>query len=287
MSIDNSNLNNKRGYLNNDFLLFHIKDQNTADYTPHYHEFHKIIIFLSGKVTYLIEGRSYELKPYDILFISKNDIHKAQIDNSEVYDRIVLWMDNSFLDRESSSLTTLSHCFTVTTEKRANLLRLSSTELLNVKDLLNKLTLSYKSDAFGRDILIRALFIELMIYLNRYCLEDGALNLAVGVSFDERINSILGYISSNLDSDLSAQSIADNFYMSKYNLMHRFKSVTGYSLHNYIMKKRLMKAKDLLQEGKSVGETCILCGFGDYSNFIRAYKNMYGISPKKSGLHHI
>jgi AraC-like DNA-binding protein len=273
---------NKRGYLNSDFLLFHLKDQNTAELEPHYHEFYKIIVFISGKVTYLIEGKAYTLKPSDILFVSKNDIHKAQIDNSEIYERIVLWMSKDFLDKESSKKAPLYNCFNVTAEKKSKLMRLNLEPLNNTKSLLNKLASAYKSTDFGHDLLAKALFIQLMIYLNRYCIKDENINVEFGVNSDERINAILDFINYNLDGDLSSDTIAQSFYMSKYNLLHKFKNLTGYTLHNYILKKRLMKAKILLQEGKSVGDTCILCGFGDYSNFIRAYKNMYGRPPKKS-----
>ena len=39
----------KTGYLEQDFRLFHIKDQTKREFSYHYHDFHKVIIFLSGK----------------------------------------------------------------------------------------------------------------------------------------------------------------------------------------------------------------------------------------------
>ena len=53
----------KTGYLEQDFRLFHIKDQTKREFSYHYHDFHKVIIFLSGKAAYHIEGKSYYLKP--------------------------------------------------------------------------------------------------------------------------------------------------------------------------------------------------------------------------------
>ena len=41
----------KRGYLHEDFRLFHIRDQVELELHYHYHEFNKIVVFLSGKVT--------------------------------------------------------------------------------------------------------------------------------------------------------------------------------------------------------------------------------------------
>ena len=43
MQIDGS----KRGYLNEDFRLFHVRDQLELDFEYHYHEFDKLVVFLS------------------------------------------------------------------------------------------------------------------------------------------------------------------------------------------------------------------------------------------------
>ena len=59
----------KRGYLRERFRLFHLKDSDAPAFDFHYHDFDKIIFQLGGKVTYNVEGRSYFLKPYDILLV--------------------------------------------------------------------------------------------------------------------------------------------------------------------------------------------------------------------------
>ena len=61
----------KTGYLKEDFRLFHINDRTDREFEWHYHDFHKIIVFVSGKVTYHIEGKAYHLKPQDILLVSQ------------------------------------------------------------------------------------------------------------------------------------------------------------------------------------------------------------------------
>ena len=67
---------NKRGYLNSDFRLFHLTDIVQKEFEFHYHEFHKITIFIKGNVQYYIEGKTYPLKPYDIVLVNRNDIHR-------------------------------------------------------------------------------------------------------------------------------------------------------------------------------------------------------------------
>ena len=62
--------------------------------------------------------------------------------------------------------------------------------------------------------------------------------------------------------------------------MHKFKACTGYTLHNYINNKRLIKANELIRNGISMSEAAQQCGFNDYSSFVRAFKRQFGLSPK-------
>ena len=55
----------------------------------------------------------------------------------------------------------------------------------------------------------------------------------------------------------------------------------GLTIHQYIMKKRLIAAKLLLLEGSTISEAYIGSGFGDYSNFLKGFKQEFGLSPRK------
>ena len=80
----------KRGYLNEGFRLFRLKDSRAQKLDYHYHEFDKLILLLGGKVTYVIEGVTYFLRPWDILLVQHDMIHRPIIDSSEPYERIFL-----------------------------------------------------------------------------------------------------------------------------------------------------------------------------------------------------
>ena len=86
----------KTGYLKEEFRLFHINDRTDREFSYHYHDFHKIIVFLSGKVTYHIEGKAYHLKPRDILLVSQGAIHKPEIDPSVPYERYISGFATTF-----------------------------------------------------------------------------------------------------------------------------------------------------------------------------------------------
>lgn len=59
----------KTGYLHDDFKIFHLKDTSMRPIDFHYHDFHKILIFRKGNISYNVEGRTYDLIPGDIVFV--------------------------------------------------------------------------------------------------------------------------------------------------------------------------------------------------------------------------
>ena len=268
----------KRGYLKGDFAFFHLSDMKNMQFEYHYHDFSKIIIFISGSVTYLIEGKAYRLKPWDILFVSSSEVHKPMIDPSTLYERIVIWINPGFLTEHSSDCD-LFTCFRLTNGNN-NMLRLDSSEIKYVQTLLNKLEEACKSTDFGSSILKNSIFLQLVIILTRELVGGSEKNEIDDIISDENIKNVMNYINSNIKDDLSIDTLASRFYLSRYHLMHKFKQLTGYSIHSYVQQKRLLKADSLIRSGIPSSQACELCGFNDYSNFLRAYKKLFGASPR-------
>lgn len=271
----------KRGYLNEDFHFFNLKDQKKTEFEFHYHDFDKIIVFISGDVTYIIEGKSYKLKPWDILLVGKNDLHLPIISDSVSYERMILWLNPDFLAEHNKNDCNLLNCFVLAKERKLNLIRTNKPDINILKQNLSDLEAAIHSTAFGSDILKNALFIELMVKINRLFLGMDMEQSLEDIEYDARIEAILNFINSNLESDLSIELLSEKFYINKYYLMHLFKKETGFTLYSYIQKKRALKASELILQGIPAGEVCSLCGFGDYSNFVRTFKKEFKLSPKQ------
>ena len=269
------------GYLLQNFRLFHLKDKKNIEFEYHYHDFNKIIIFLSGNVTYLVEGKAYYLKPWDILLINHHDIHKAVIDPDTTYERIIIWLQNDFIRSQKDRSCDLSECFTAANEKRFNLIRLNATLQTQIQTLIHALENSLHSEEFGHEVLSQTYFLQLMVYLNRVFAPEQYARDHSALRYDKQIADILTYINTNLSENLSNEALAERFFLSKYYLMHKFKEETGYTLHSYIQQKRLMAAADYIKGGTPVVKASSLCGFQDYSTFLRAFRKMYGVSPKE------
>jgi transcriptional regulator GlxA family with amidase domain len=60
-----------------------------------------------------------------------------------------------------------------------------------------------------------------------------------------------------------------------------FKNAYGVGIKDYITKMRMDEARLLLEKGYSVYNTACAVGYGDSSNFSKAYKKHFGNSPSK------
>lgn len=274
------NTSSKWRYLDENFKFFHLNDRTNEEFRFHYHDFNKIIIFLSGNVTYLIEGKSYKLEPWDILIVNNHDVHKAIINPNENYERIILWANEDFIKLNSQIDCDLLTCFKLVSKNRFNLIRLSEDFLRELKLITFNLENSLISNEFGSKLLSNSLFIQLIIYLNRIYLGKMYITSENSLKYDKQIEKILKYINSHISEPLSIEFLSEKFYMSKYYFMHKFKTETGYTVHNYILQKRLFIAKDLIKEGMPITKAAIQCGFNDYSNFLRSFKKVFNKSPR-------
>ena len=95
------------------------------------------------------------------------------------------------------------------------------------------------------------------------------------------MEEVLRYIGENLPGELSVETLARRFFLSRYYLMHRFKAVTGYTVHQYVSQKRLLRAGELIRSGVPVMKAAAESGFGDYSAFLRAFQSTFHLSPRE------
>lgn len=283
MDIEQNDITNKRGYLHSDFTFFHLQDKTEIQIEPHFHDFNKVIVFLSGQVTYYIEGIAYQLQPWDILLVSRDMIHKPCIDSSIPYRRMVLWVKPAFLSQQSSETCNLHTCFDLAARHKFSLLRMKPETQHVIQPLLAQIHAANDNRRFGDDVLKTALCLQLIVYLNRLALENnnGTIPAEAGLEYNETMNQVLRYIDSHIAEDVSLEKLESVFFLNKYYLMHKFKQYIGFSIHQYVLQKRLITANKLIRSGHSVVAACLESGFRDYSNFSRAFKKVYGTSPKK------
>ncbi|MDD3401786.1 MAG: helix-turn-helix domain-containing protein [Hespellia sp.] len=265
----------KKGYLNSDFRIFHLIDNIKKEYEYHYHEFHKITIFISGEVQYLIEGKTYELQPYDIVLVNRNDIHKIEVNPAVPYERIIVYISPGFIDAYQTDDYDLSYCFQKAREEHSNVLRVHSLEKSSLFKITNRMERSFSDTEYASSLYRQLLFLEFMIQLNRAAIKN-RLDFLEDALYNKKVVDIIHYINDHLDTELDIDTLAGKFYISRYYMMRLFKSETGYTINNYITYKRLILARELILQGTPITQACFDSGFQNYSTFSRAYKAEFG-----------
>ncbi len=272
----------KRGYLNEDFRLFHLKDSRAQKLEYHYHEFDKLILLLGGKVSYVVEGVTYFLQPWDMLLVQHNMIHRPVIDPSEPYERVVIWLGHDWLRLRSDPGEELDTCFSTACQRGFHLLRFGAERRLEYMQLIQRLEQALRFGEFGAGRMADTLCQQLLIAVNRDILRDRtAQEEKDSYRVDPKMDEILRYIAEHLEEELPVDALAGRFYLSRYYLMHRFKAVTGYTIHQYISQKRLLRAGELIRAGVPVMKAAEQAGFAEYSTFLRAFQNTFHMSPRE------
>ena len=270
----------RRGYLHEDFRLFHLRDMGVEEMEYHYHEFDKIVIFLSGRASYIIEGRSYFLEPWDVLLVSHHLIHRPVTDPDHPYERVVIYLDPGFLRSSGTRGEDLGLCFDLARERQFALMRPDGGERAELAGLLRRLESALDDRGFGGDLLARTCFLQLLVHLDRDMIRDRTHRDQSVSQYDPKIAQTLSYINEHLGEELTVDDLARQVYTSKYHFMRRFKELTGYPVHRYITQKRLLAAAELLRSGVPAQAACGRCGFQDYSAFHRAFRKQFGAPPK-------
>ncbi len=265
----------QKGYLDQDFKFFHIKNHEKLDIPYHYHDFHKIVLILSGKTKYYIEGREYELLPFDFVIVNRFLIHKPEAHEKDIYDRIILYLSDEFLQKYN-----LLDAFVKSKEIGSSVVRLPGETSASIFEQFMQIEEDIKKEAteYAGELITRIDVLKALISFNKACISED-FGFKPEARYNRKVIEIINYINDNLGKDLSIDLLADRFFMSKYHMMRIFKNETGYSIHQYISEKRILLARNLIISGMPATSACLECGFKDYSSFSRAFKNQLGSLP--------
>lgn len=261
----------------------------------HTHDCCELCYAAAGARRLQVNGALYEMRPGDLFFLRPGEPHGLLPPDAAGRERqnqpgrpprrelIVLSIWPAYLRALSSPQTPLGRCFFFEEAGFARRLRLSGQERRRLLAFLHALA---EPQPFGQDLLERAGFVQLMAFLNQCLLtRGGAKSLpAPAPPVPPRraeVDEILRYIDQHLTEPLSIPQLSARFYLSGSYLCRIFKRATGTTVNRYITAKRITRAKALLSKGYTVAETAALCGFGDYSNFLKAFTKSVGMSPKQ------
>ncbi len=264
----------KRGYLLEDFRLFHVRDAEGPRIEYHYHEFHKILLLLSGNGSYVIEGRRYLLQPGDVVLVGNGRVHRPEFGGGSPYERVILYISPDYLRREGGDAS-LEHCFF----GENPVLRLEDSARVRLFSLVAEMEAELSGNAYGRELLSSCLLLRLVVEISRGLRDEASLLPRPAEPKDAKILDILHYLNDHLTEEISIDALANRFFISKYHMMRRFREETGSPIYAYLSDMRLLHARDLIANGMPATQACYRAGFKSYSSFTRAYAKLFHATP--------
>ena len=197
----------QRGYLREDFRLFHLSASMTETVGWHYHAFHKLCVYLGGDaIRYGIEGRSYALEPGDMILVPQGCVHRPEALPGAAYDRMLLYLLPEYLRSISTEETALETCFLQAAEEFHFVIRTGRRNGTLLEPLF-ALERTLAKPGFGQTMLEQALVAQVLISLTRG-MQEQALPFASASAADEKIAAILQYLACHLTEPVSIDDLA-------------------------------------------------------------------------------
>jgi AraC family transcriptional regulator len=106
---------------------------------------------------------------------------------------------------------------------------------------------------------------------------------AGGVLPNEKLRTVIEYIMENLAGSPTLDQMAAIVHLSPYHFARQFKAATGVAPHQYVIARRVERARDLLRAicRVGLGEIAFRCGFAHQSHFCFHFKRIAGVSPRQ------
>lgn len=263
------------------FLIRYVvtESPDMKDFYIHSHDAYELLYLQSGRMICYIEGNTYELNSGDMIMTNMRELHKSIPDRNVRYERKYLRFKPSFvLGLQMQGYHILSGL-----ENR----KLGFNNKILEKDvraygLDTDMEQIYRYAQFGQPddlLLIRVTLIKMLVSINRIMTANKHLNTST-IGIDENTKAILEYINNNLAGNLTLNRLEEEFHLSRSHLSRRFKEKTGFNISEYVVYKRIMKAKEMLaDEDLSAQEVAHAVGYSDYSAFYRAFRRIVGVPP--------
>ncbi len=229
-------------------------------YTKHMHAFVEILFFVSGQVTYNVEGEKRVLKPGDCVLIQPGKLHFAQVNHDILYERYVLKFPEKFIPKHMKSFFLHSTPFFRISQDGTNLFKSLDIyyQMVNDEDM---------------EIICFSKLMELFVLLKNSHEKEQSYDRSSVVT------EITEYIQNHLCENLSLSKISKDLSYSESYISSYFKKEMHTPIMKYIRTKKIIYAHSLISEGAKPYEVCEKLNFNDYSTFYRQYLKVVGVAP--------
>ena len=245
-----------------------------SHYDQHTHSAIEIILPHRGVSMYHLQNETYNVNPGEVLIIPSGLAH-ALTESADTQRYLVLFEPNPLLSlRDMASIAPMM--------QQVIYLHDDSELQDQVNDLLMQMVNCYFEKEPMWNTLCYSSLLQVYALLGRQYLKATAPQQYAGRrSIDPAImNSAVTYINEHYMDDISLEQVAVFAGFSKYYFSRVFKQFSGVSFLDYLTRKRLNVASDLLvRTNQSIRDIASSSGFGSMATFNRVFREHKNCTP--------
>lgn len=262
----------------NPTVLFASKQKVTRDGVYHAHaDFTELTIVLSGRTRYVVEGVSYEVEAGDMIVCNPGVRHQ----NFQHRDETSVQFFTGFTGYHFRNMPQDS----IILRDGGYLLRPGSEAKREISKHCYEMIAENEACQAGKYFMLKTHLMQIVLLMIREIIESGESKQR-GCTFENynksyAVKRIINYLNENYEHKISLDQIAHNMYLSPVYISKIFKEETGESPINYLIKIRLERAREILEdtESSSVKSIANQVGYEDVYHFSKLFKKYYGVSP--------
>ena len=243
-------------------------------YMIHAHPFYELYYFIRGEVDYLLSGVERTLRPGAMLLILPNEFHGVRVNSAAPYERWTLHFDPGMLGKERGKLL-------LEAAEDAPALRIMEDaqawgmeEAFAIYDDLSEM-----EEGLQRRLV--PVFTEAL--LGRWLIRRRSLPMPqrASVPAPSVAKQVAGYLNEHFTERITLDGLAERYFISKSHLNLTFRKTVGMTVMDYLIRKRVAYARQLLGNGLPATQAAAAAGFGDYTSFYRNYVKRFGHAPNQ------
>ena len=227
---------------------------------------------------YLVGSDRYRLQKGDIIFISPGVSHRPLLPESMAvpYKRDIIWFSQELVGQFSQMLPDSR---LAQPHPEVVFLRTKGTKWDFLGEMFRSGVKEAERGKPESDGIVLGNTIMILSQIARALEETSTVQLKA--EKPELLDKVMAYIEANLAKRITLEETARHFYISVSTVTQLFRQKMGTSFYRCVTQRRLLAARNMIQEGAALEEVSIKTGFSDYATFYRAFKKEFGISPRQ------